>query len=200
MSYFRNASLGFDRETIVTVPFPNDSLSLLKINTLRDQLLQQHGIKDVSFSFASPSDNNNWGTDFKYDNSPKKTQFNASLKWADAEYFKLYNLKFVAGRPYEKSDSIREYVVNETLLKKLGVNNPKDAIGKNINLWDDKNKTARIVGVVKDFNVRPLREAISPVLMSTFKGTYQTINIKMQGAELKPTLAAVEKLWNSNFP
>jgi putative ABC transport system permease protein len=55
-------------------------------------------------------------------------------------------------------------VVNETLLKNLGVTNPKDAIGKTINIWGDKNLTQKIVGVVKDFNVSSLREQIPPVL------------------------------------
>lgn len=200
MDYFKNASLGFDKEAIIIVGVPSDSISHLKIDALRNQLLQQSGIKDVSFSFASPADNSNWGTDFKYDNSAKKTEFSTNLKWADAEYFKLYNLKFVAGRPYEKSDSVREYVVNEALLKKLGVTDPKAALGKHINLWDDKKKTARIVGVVKDFNVYSLKREIPPVLMSSWKEVYQNINIKLQPGNLKQSLTTVERLWNATFP
>lgn len=200
MDYFRNASLGFDKEAVITVPIPNDSISHLKIKAIGNQLLQQPGIKDVSFSFTSPSDNNGWGSDFKYNNSPKKTDFGASLKWADAEYFKLYNLKFVAGGPYLNSDSLNGYVVNEALLKKLGVNDPKSAIGKYINLWDDKKRIRRITGVVKDFNISSLSQAIPPVLMGSWKDVYQTINIKLKGNNLKQTLSSVEKLWNGTFP
>ncbi|HTD39909.1 MAG TPA: ABC transporter permease, partial [Mucilaginibacter sp.] len=169
MDYFRNKSLGFDKDAIMTVPFPGDSISRTKINTLRDQLLQQPGIKDVSFSFASPSDNNGWNTDFKFNNSQKQTDFSANLKWADAEYFKLYNIQFVAGQPYSKGDTIHGWVVNETLIHKLGVRDPKDAIGKYIKLWDDKKRYAPIVGVVKDFNIGSLKNEIPPVLMSTWK-------------------------------
>ena len=79
MDFFRNKSLGFDKSAIMTVPFPGDSINKKKTDGLRDQLLQQPGIKNVSYSFSSPSDNMGWGTDFKYDNSPKKTDFNASL-------------------------------------------------------------------------------------------------------------------------
>ena len=119
MDYFRNKSLGFDKDAIMTVPFPTDSISKTKLNTLRDQLMLQPGVKDVSYSFASPSDNNGWGSDFKFNNSPKQTNFSAQLKWADAEYFKLYRLQFVAGQPYPTGDTIRGFVVNETLIKKL---------------------------------------------------------------------------------
>jgi putative ABC transport system permease protein len=200
MNYFRNKSLGFDKDAIITVPFPGDSASRAKINTLKDQLLQQPGIKDVSFSFASPSDNNGWSSDFKYNNAPKQTNFSANLKWADAEYFKLYNLQFVAGQAYTKGDTIHGWVVNETLLHKLGVRDPKDAIGKYIKLWDDKNKNAQIVGVVKDFNVGSLKNEIPPVLMSTWKNTYQKLNIKIQPTNINQTLASVERLWNSTYP
>jgi len=182
------------------VPFPGDSLSRLKLSTLKDQLLSMPGIKDVSYSFASPSDNNGWGSDFKYDNSPKQTNFSAQLKWADAEYFKLYHLQFVAGHPYSNADTIHGYVVNETLLKMLGVHDPKEAIGKYIKLWDDKTKYAQIVGVVKDFNTRSLKRDIPPVLMSSWKAVYQKINIKLQPGNISQTLASVEKLWNNTFP
>lgn len=200
MDYFRNKSLGFDKDAILTVPFPNDSVNRSKINTLRDQLLQQPGIKDVSFSFASPSDNNGWSSDFKFNNSAKQTDFGANLKWADAEYFKLYNIQFVAGQPYEKSDTIHGWVVNETLIHKLGIRNPKDAIGKYIKLWDDKKKYAPIVGVVKDFNVGSLKNAIPPVLMSSWKDVYQKLNIKIEPKNVNQTLASIERLWNSTYP
>ena len=200
MDYFRNKPLGFDKDAIMTVPFPGDSISRTKLNTLRDQLLSMPGIKDVSYSFASPSDNNGWGSDFKYDNSPKQTNFNAQLKWADAEYFNLYKLQFVAGHAYPKGDTVRGYVVNETLTKKLGIRDPKDAVGKYIKLWDDKTKYAQITGVVKDFNISSLKRAIQPVLMSSWRDVYQKINIKIQPQNINQTLASVEKLWNSTFP
>ena len=200
MDYFRNKSLGFEKEAILTVPFPGDSINRSKINTLRDQLLQQPGIKDVSFSFASPSDNNGWNSDFKFNNAAKQTDFSANLKWADAEYFKLYNIQFVAGQPYEKSDTINAYVVNETLIHKLGIRDPKNAIGKYIKLWDDKKKYAPIVGVVKDFNIGSLKNAIPPVLMSSWKGVYQKLNIKIAPKNVNQTLASIERLWNSTYP
>jgi ABC-type antimicrobial peptide transport system permease subunit len=182
------------------VPFPGDSVSRTKLTALRAQLLQEAGIKDVSYSFASPSDNNGWSSDFKFNNSPKKTDFGANLKWADAEYYNLYKLQFVAGQPYAKSDTINGFVVNETLLKKLGIRDPKDAIGKYIGLWDDKKKYAPIVGVVKDYNISSLKNEIPPVLMSSWKDVYQVINIKVQPANINHTLKAVEKLWNDSFP
>ena len=199
MDFFRNASLGFDKAAIINVPLPGDSLSKSKVDYMRNQLLANNNILHASFSFASPSDNGNWNSDFKFDHAGKSTNFSANLKWADADYFKTYNLQFVAGRPYYPGDTVREFVVNETLLRKLGIRNPQDVIGKEINFWDGR-KVANIVGVVRDFNSYSLREPMAPVVLSTWKDVYQTIGIKIKPGAEKAVLPFVEKLWNQSFP
>lgn len=199
MNFFRNASLGFDKAAIINVPVPGDSISKLKIDYLRNQLLANSNIQKVSFSFSSPSSQNNWSSDFKFNHAEKSTDFSANLKWADADYFKTYNLKFVAGHAYSASDTVREFVVNETLLRKLGVTNPQDAIGKEMNFWDGRT-VGNIVGVIRDFNSYSLREPMQPVALSTLKAVYQTINIKIKPGTDKAVLPFVEKLWNATFP
>ncbi|TMI90827.1 MAG: FtsX-like permease family protein [Bacteroidetes bacterium] len=199
MNFFRNASLGFDKAAIITVPLPGDSTSKTKIDYMRNQLLANKNILKASFSFKSPSAEGNWNSDFKFDHSSKNTDFSANLKWADPDYFKTYNLQFVAGRPYYPSDTVREFVVNETLLRKLGIRDPKDAIGKEINFWNN-NKVANIVGVIRDFNSYSLRQPMAPVVLSTWRDVYQTINIKIKPGTEKSVLPYVEKLWNQSFP
>jgi len=199
MNFFRNASLGFDKAAIVNVPVPGDSINHTKIDYLRNQLLANPNIKEVSFSFGSPSSDGNWNSDFKFNHSAKSTNFSANLKWADPDYFKTYHLQFVAGRPYYPSDTVREFVVNETLLKKLGITNPQDALGKQIDFWDG-GKVGNIVGVIKDFNSYSLREPVAPVVLSTWKAVYQTINIKIKPGTQKAVLPFIEKLWTSAYP
>jgi len=199
MDYFKTASMGFDKEAIVTIPIPNDSISQTKLNELRIELQQQPGVKNVSFGTFSITDNAHWDSDFTFDNATRPTDFSADLKWADANVFKTYDLKIVAGRPYEQSDTVREFVVNETTVKKLGVRNPQDIIGKKISFWDGQLK-GTVVGVVKDFNGNSLAEPMAAVVMSTWKGIYQTIAVKLQARQSKPTLAAIEKLWKAAYP
>lgn len=200
MDYFRNKSLGFQQKAIITVPYPNDSVNQIKTVALKNRLMQMPGVKDVAFSLAGPADYIGWGSDFKFNNAAKPTPFSANLKWADAEYFKLYDLKFVAGHAYAQSDTINGWVVNETLLHKLGIRDPQQALGKYIKLWDDKHKNAQIVGVIKDFNVTTLKEEIPPVLMSSWKPVFQRINIKIEMANAKQTLAGIQQLWTETYP
>ncbi|HTQ27802.1 MAG TPA: FtsX-like permease family protein, partial [Puia sp.] len=199
MNYFKNASLGFDKAALVNVPIPGDSLGKTKLDYLRNQLLSNPDIQKVSFSFGSPSSENNWSSDFKFDHSTKTTDFSANLKWADPEYFKTYNLQFVAGHAFGPGDTVREFVVNETLLHKLGIPDPKQAIGKEISFWNG-NKVGLIVGVIRDFHTLSLRRPLAPVVMSTWKDVYQTINIKIKPGTEKAVLPFIEKLWTGAFP
>lgn len=199
MRFFKNATLGFDKASIINVPLPNDSISKLAFTPLHNQLKQNPNILHASFSFASPSADGNWQSDFRYDHSAKNLNWTANLKWADTGYFATYNLKFVAGRPYYHSDTVREFVINETLMRKLGVRDPQQAIGKELNFWDGS-MVGPIVGVVRDFNSYSLREPMAPVVLGTFRDVYQTINIKIKPGKDKETLAFVEQHWNKAFP
>lgn len=199
MNFFREATLGFDKASIITIPVPQDSIGRSKFDYIKNQLLQNKNIKNVSFSFSAPSSDGNWNSDFKFNHSTKTTDFSANLKWADTSYFRTYNLQFVAGRPYNYCDTVRELVVNETLLRKVGIKDPKDAIGKEINFWDGQ-MVAPIVGVVRDFNSYSLREPMAAVVLSTWKNMYQTLSIKTMPGKEKEVLAQMKTLWSATYP
>jgi ABC-type antimicrobial peptide transport system permease subunit len=170
-----------------------------KIDYLRNSLLNNPGISNISFSYASPSSNDNWTSSFLFNHATKPTDFSANLKWADADYFKTYRMKLIAGHFYHPSDTIREIVVNESLVKKLSIKNPKDILGKEVR-FGDKGQGIPVVGVVRDFNANSLKEPMAPVLLSSWKDVYQVANIKMKPGAEKSTLAFVEKLWSKTFP
>jgi putative ABC transport system permease protein len=199
MDYLRNAPLGFSKDAIINIPIPQNSSDLHKLGALRNQLLQQPGIRNISFCFSSPSADGNWNSDFNFDHATKRTDFSANLKWADANYFKTYDLHFVAGGPYAAGDTVKGFVVNEMLLQKLGIRTPQEAIGKYLDFWN-KTLYAPIVGVIKDFNVRSLRKPIVPVVIGSWQAVYQQASIHVQPADMIPVLEAVEKIWNNDFP
>lgn len=196
MSYIRDKSLGFDSKAVAMVYVPMDSISRLKYDVFKTKIAAQVGVKNVSFCSAAPSSDNNNETSFSYDNA-KTSDFQVNTKLGDENYFKTYGLQLVAGRALAKSDTIKEFVVNETLLKKLNVKDPKNAIGKMLSLWGAKGP---IVGVVKDFNNYSLREAIAPIAIFSRKENYSTLAIKLEKKELLSTMKSIEQIYNSTFP
>src|SRR5579862_4526306 len=105
----------------------------------------------------------------------------------------------VAGRPYRPSDTIREYVANETMVKELGLQNPEEMLGKKIKFPGGDMK-GEVVGVVKDFNGASMAKPIAPILMSTWKEVYQMMAVKLNSQQANRTIAAIEKLWNKAYP
>ncbi|MBB2144341.1 FtsX-like permease family protein [Pedobacter sp. LMG 31464] len=196
MSFIRNKSLGFDTQAISLVSLPQDSLSKLKYNGFKERLSGIKGVKNISFCSAAPSSDSNNETSFTY-NSSKRVDFQANVKAVDEAYFKTFGLQLIAGRPIAKSDTIKEFVVNETLIKKLNVKNPNEAIGKIMTLWGGKGP---IVGVVKDFNNYSLHEKIAPMAMFSRKSNYRGIAIKLDVADIGNTMKQVESTFNTMFP
>jgi predicted permease len=199
MDYFKNADLGFNKTAIVNVPFPGDSLSRTKIDVLRDQLTKMAGIKQVSFSIGIPANGGDWFTDLRLPgNNTQKGDMVVGMKIADTAYFGIYKFQMAAGRVYFPSDTAREYVVNETLIKKLGYDSAKDAIGKRIKVLG--RSALPIVGVVKDFHTNSLRDPIFPIVMTTLKNAYGSVNIQLQPGKTKQAMAMIEATWNKTYP
>jgi putative ABC transport system permease protein len=199
MDYFQKADMGFDKKAIITAGLPGDSLSRTKIDFLNNELKKVAGIEDISFStFAPTNTNGSWATDLRlpnnHSNSPDMV---IAMKPADTAFFRIYNLPLVAGRIYFPSDTMREFVVNETVVKKLAIQNPQAAIGKLVNV---NGVTFPIVGVVKDFHVASLRDPIGPVLLTTIKPQYRLANIKITLSKAKPVISSMQKIWNKYFP
>ncbi len=199
MNYFKSAPMGFDRDAIININMPGDSLSVTKREILKIQLLQQPSIKNVSYGTFAIADESHWGSSFAFNNAAKDVDFNADLKWADADVFKTYGLQMVAGNPYRPSDTVREFVVNETLVKQLGLHSPQDIIGKKINMWNG-GLVGPVVGVVKDFNTSSMKDAFTPVIMAPWKYVYGTMAVKIQPENMQQTLAVIEKEWNAAYP
>lgn len=199
MAYFSNADMGFRKNAIINAHFPDDSLSRTKTDLLFSELNRIPGVQQVSFSTFSPADNDGWYTALRIGDagSSNVPAMVVSMKPADTGYFSLYNLPLVAGRVYFPSDTMREFVVNETLIRNMGIRNPDDAIGKLIRV---NGKLLPIVGVVKDYHIASLRDSIRPVVMTSMKHQYELANLKINIAQAKSVIAAMQNIWNKDFP
>lgn len=192
-AYFHSAPMGFDKEAIVITHMPDNS----KMDLLRQQLMLLPGIDKVSFSFASPLDpGNDWNSDIEY-NHVKQHDFGANLKWADSIYPSLYHMQLLAGRFYTGPNDM---VVNEAFLRKLGIHEPKLAIGANVIVEGGADAWGTITGVVRDFNIATLRDSVRPVILEPWKQTYSTVNIKIAASRIARVLPGIEQLWKATFP
>jgi len=199
MNYFMNRPLGFDKDAIVNVPYRPDSTGGKLTDYLKQQLLS-NGVQAVSFSSNSPiEDDNNMFTTFKFDHATKDEDFQAITKFADNDYVPTYKLQLVAGRNLQPSGPTKEFLVNESFVKSLGLKKPEDILNKEISIMGGLIKCP-VVGVLKDFNDRSLRKSLSPLLIATNVTMYRQASIKLSTTNIAYTMQSIKKIWQQTFP
>lgn len=195
MHFSETTSLGFNKEGIVLLPVPvNDNA---KMNTLRARLTGVAGVKSISLCQQPPASQSNHTTDVRYDNRPKEELWEINEKDADDQYIKTFGLKLAAGRNVFPSDTAREIMVNETVVKKLNLGSPQEIIGKVLHAGG---KTGVVVGVVKDFYNQSFRNEIAPIFLTTNSQSYTYCAVKMNMHNIRSSLGAFEKIWNATYP
>ena len=197
MKFVQQADLGFNKEALMIISSNSDSIITAHQPAFKEKLLQIPGIQSVSFSSDVPSSDNNWATNFAYDHKDDET-FSLYLKFGDEDYVKTYGLQLLAGRNISKSDTTKEILVNETLMKKLGVHDPKEMIGKEIRTG--RSAWRSIVGVVRDFKTNSLREDVKPTMIGERRKFYSRTGIKLRTSNLAQMQSRIQNAWNEFYP
>jgi putative ABC transport system permease protein len=195
MNFSKTTDLGFNKDGIVLLPVPSDNK--VQMNSLKTRLATIAGVKSVSLCFQPPAAQSDHYTNAHYDNRPKDELWELNQKNADAQYIQTFGLKLVAGRNMFPSDTAREFLVNETVVKKLNLRSPQDIIGK---MFRAGGVTAPVVGVVKDFYNASFHEDIAPIAMTSSYLEYNNCAVKVDLHDIKSTLSAFEKTWNETYP
>jgi putative ABC transport system permease protein len=200
LNYFLRAPMGFDQSAIITVPFPHDSLSKSKLGFVRNRLLALKDVRAVSFNSNPPANDDIWWTGFTFDRQPKEEPFAAMNLYIDADYLATYSMRLMAGRNITRTDSIREFIVNEAMVKKLGFARPEEVLGKQIEMGRD---VGPIVGVVQNFLSTTLKDTGSiagAVLMRYNSRGLNSAGIKMDGRDMAALLGAIRGIWSEVYP
>jgi hypothetical protein len=176
MDFFRNVDMGFDREAIITVKFPDS----MKAEHVAAQLLSQSSISNVSFSFTIPSGR---GRNRSYQDigKPEASGMNDyqifEYSSIDDHYLDLYGIGLLAGRNLSMKDSVGNILINQKLVKKLELGTPEEAVGKVLKLGDGKLVT--VVGVVDDFYSNSLKEDVDNMVFLVAPQAYYTMSVKL---------------------
>lgn len=197
MSYIQHADLGFNKESVLLLSGNADSVYHSRREALKAELVKRSDVKSLSFSFDAPSSENSWQSNFAFDIMEDRP-FSTNIKMADDQYMATYDIKMAAGRMFAKTDTLREYVINETMVRKVGLKSPQDAIGKMLRLGGTEPRP--VVGVVKDFKMQSLREEVPPIVLYPNQRWYVTAGIKVQSGNLLRARDEIEQIWNRIYP
>ena len=188
MNYLRTKNLGYNKENLLLVQTRGEMQN--KVSIIKQDLLKHHQISSVTVSANNLFDVTNSGP-LDY---PGKPEGNGAeyvefwYNWVDEDFIKTLDIPMMEGRFFSKehpSDLQNSFVVNETAIRKMGLEDP---IGQTIKPWFREKGT--IIGVVKDYHVRSLQYEITPVVLC-YGENQNYLCIRIKPGDLQESIAVI---------
>jgi putative ABC transport system permease protein len=195
MDFFENRNLGFNKDAIISI----DVDSMAKGEVLRQELANNPGIKAITFSSGAPS-YNNYFTSYSAPEYGMHKDDVSEVRFIDENYIDMFGLKLLAGSKIVKTapgDTTQNLVANETMIQRLGIMDPRAAIGKRILL---SGKLSTIIGVIKDFQSESKHKKRRACVLLYNASNFFTASIKLQPAGINNTIDKIGKSWSALFP
>lgn len=211
--YARTIDLGFEQADRLALSDVHKMPTLEQRRTLKREVTALPGVRVVSLSGDKPplTDSSN---DLLYRTADQNgEQLIVERVQVDEDFFQAYAVKPIAGRlfsaqfpgdfPVDPKDGVsgsQAAVANQSMVKKLGVKNPQDAVG--LVLWsvfDEKKQLQRttIVGVVPDLYLRSLRDPITPMYyVLGADRNFSELTVVAEPGRMQEVRAAVEGVWS----
>lgn len=193
LAFIRNLKLGFNKEHIFTFGMRGKMYD--NKNTIRNELLRNPAIEEVTFSNQSVLDIENTTSDTNWEGKEEGTEFMVHGMAIDENFMKAMGMEIVEGEGFRNavSDSA-SYILNETALMEAGI---KDPIGKSFTLWQTK---GTIKGVVKDFHHRSIHKKIEPTVFVYRPDWFWLVYVKTNGTQNEQAVAAAQTIWKQYNP
>ncbi|MDP5140055.1 MAG: ABC transporter permease, partial [Spirosomaceae bacterium] len=197
--YIMNKNLGFDKSNLIYLPIEGDLQD--NFESFKQVLQNAPGIQSVGASNSTPlavgsaTQGISWATK----DTTEKVLFSQTA--ISHSYLKTMDISLVSGRNFDINfgADTANFLINETAAKKMGFEDP---IGQQINLMGAE---GQIIGVVKDYHVSSLRNAISPLVLWLYppQSYWGNVLIRTQPGQTKQALASLSKTFkefNPSYP
>jgi len=201
MRYMQHRPLGFDREHIVTLPYPA-ALSD-KFESFRTDLLENSNIKNAGRSSRIPTGRLLDASNASMMSGDTLAPIKADIKMVvcDHDFIPTYGIKMVAGRGFSRdfSTDTSGFLINEAAAKVLGFKTNEDAVGKDFGYNGRKGK---LIGVFNDFNFESMHQKIVPLVLFVPRNPdfFGRVSIKIAGSNIPAALSHIENTWKKYLP
>jgi len=182
-------NLGFNRSNLLYVPMRGEMYN--KFNAYKSELEQNPLTANFAFTNILPTNVMSGSVEVSWEGKdPNKQLIIPNIDVSD-NFFNVFQMKMAAGRAFSldfKADS-SNYIINETFAKIMGYD-ATTAVGKPLTFWG---RQGNIIGVVKDFNFKPIQQAIEPLVIRTNHYGGKLV-VRTQPGTTEATILALEKI------
>ncbi|MEM8525393.1 MAG: ABC transporter permease [Bacteroidota bacterium] len=207
LNFVKEKDLGFEQIGRLQVNLPKPGTN----DALEKAWRSNPSVEEVTFALGAPLSDNGLGMGaYPFGGDPNNEEFVVSVKTADGNYLKTYDLELLAGRPitiqeakrlegYPKQGEVRPVIANEALGRRLGYDTPEEMLGKKVVVFINS-FVAEIVGVTRDFNNNSLHDLIEPEIITPMSPQYYQVGIKINTNQVESTLASLANTWSTYYP
>lgn len=211
-NFMRNGNLGYkkDQVLIVKAPAVTDSTIQTKYNYFKSELRNTSSIQNATATSDIPGNMIRYRNVVRKANQTKRHYFDTYLMEIDEKFVPTYHIELVAGRNFVATDSSNvgskgstdRVLINEEIVKALGYKSAEEAVNQDIVfVLGQGDVHCKVVGVVKNFHQRSLKERYDPILFYYPTSTeWKYISVNLRASEAARSIADVETLYKKAFP
>ena len=195
LNFLLRADLGYDTRNLVRMDIPVNNSSDKLPALFKNELLNKTGIVNVAARNGGRSI-----TGVKVDGKLVIIEYNK----IEDQFLPTFKIPIIAGRnfsPGYPSDSLGSVIVNESFIKEAGWE-LSSAVGKTVTFGESRgNRVATVVGVVRNYHFRPLKEKILPEVFSMEPAfNFGEIWVRIDPANTPGTLALLQNTFKKLLP
>jgi len=189
ITMMRHQNPGFSKENVLVIKnmfYLGDQMSSFK-----DEIVNAPSVIAASFSSTIPSMDDFAGNAFRQ--KGQKEKYLMDRMQVDADFLKTLDAKMVDGRFFSsnlKSEG-NAAIVNEQAAKLLGWSDSNDKI---ITILDGGEYDYQVIGIVKDFHMKSLRENARPLVLRVSDNS-NYLAIRIQPGNIPQMLDHVKSQW-----
>lgn len=195
MMFAQSLDLGFDEEQIAVLPAWQKNQVEDHYASFRDQMLRHPEVVGTTVTRHFPG---YAAASVSYTSEQIQEPLRFDVLEGDADFVSLFGFELVAGRRFDETraaEADQAVLINRTAVERLGWTSPDEALGKRLG-------EAEIIGVVEDFHLFSVHQAIGPTAIRLTDGAegHFFVAVKLQTAHVAEGMAALEQTWASFFP
>jgi len=197
----QNGQLGFKKDHLIVMPLHRAHLA--NRESTKQQFSNIPHVSSASFGYGIPGDI--IAGDAVIDPVTGKN-LPTNLFLVDEDYIPTFQMELVAGRNFSTanpSDKLGAFILNETAAQNFGFGDARSAIDKPLhwNAWGrDSVIKGEIIGVVKDFHFRSIREKVEPVVMIIYPEAYGSLVVRTDAGHIQQTIPELKKVYETIAP
>jgi len=212
LSFMQHVSLGYNKDQILVVKAPalTDSTFGQRIKVFQTSIMQDPSVRGVAPSSDIPGKaviDRNGMRQASQDKTHNQLEF---LSQVDEHFLETYGMSLAAGRNLNRSDTVNPFndrtskirvLVNEMVVQALGYKSNEAAVNQDIIFsYGPGELSGQIVGVVRNYHQRSLKEGYDPMLYwYPSYDNWRYFSIQVKADHLQQTLAGIESAYKNVF-